>query len=95
MCAITQLASVIPREIMANLGTKIILGNEMRAERDHIVGSAAQDLSGDHGTIASLDAGEEIVSSVFVPFAIPIKAPLFEDLAARGAPAGGRIRVFW
>ena len=95
VCAITQLASVIPREIMANLGTKIILGNEMRAERDAIVGSAAQDLSDDHNTIASLDAGEAIVSSVFVPFAIPVKVPLFEDLARRSRrAAGGNVRVF-
>lgn len=86
LTAITQLSSVIPKEIMANLGTKIILGNEMRAERDAIVGSAAQDLTDDHHTIASLDVGEAIVSSVFVPFAIPIKIPLFDDLA--GGQAG-------
>ena len=30
--------------------------------------------------IASLDKGEAIVTSIFVPFAMPIKIPLFEDI---------------
>ena len=80
LVAITQLASLIPREILANLNTKIILGNEMRAERDAIIGSASQDLSSDSHLIASLDKGEAIVSSVFTKFAIPIQIPLFESL---------------
>jgi len=80
LVAITQLASLIPREILANLNTKIILGNEMRAERDAIIGSASQDLSNDSHLIASLDKGEAIVSSVFTKFAIPIQIPLFESL---------------
>jgi hypothetical protein len=80
LVAITQLASMIPREILANLNTKIILGNEMHAERDAIIGSASQDLSSDSHMIASLDKGEAIVSSVFTKFAIPIQIPLFEDL---------------
>lgn len=92
LTVITQLSSIIPREIMANLGTKIILGNEMRAERDAVVGSAAQDLSGDYDAIASLEVGEAIVSSVFVPFAVPIKVPRFEDLA-RPRPKA-RIKVY-
>lgn len=94
VCTTTRPASVIHGEVMANLAAKIILGNEMRAERDHTAGSAAQDLSDDHGTMASLDAGESIVSRVFVPFATPIKAPPFGDPAARDAPAGGRAGVF-
>lgn len=80
LVAITQLASLIPREILANLNTKIILGNEMRAERDAIIGSASQDLGSQGHLIASLDRGEAIVSSVFTKFAIPIQIPLFESL---------------
>jgi len=80
LTAITQLSSVIPKQILANLNTKIILGNEMRQEREAIIASASQDLSADDRNIASLDIGEAIISSIFVPFAIPIKIPLFEDL---------------
>jgi DNA helicase HerA-like ATPase len=78
LIAITQLASVIPRPILANMNTKIILGNEMSRERSAIIDSASQDLSDDDRIIASLDKGEAIVSSVFTRFAIPIYTPEFE-----------------
>lgn len=78
LIAITQLASVIPRAILANMNTKIILGNEMSLERSAIIDSASQDLSDDNRIIASLDKGEAIVSSVFTRFAIPIYTPEFE-----------------
>jgi len=81
LIAITQLSSIIPRNILANMNTKIILGNEMASERRAIIESAAQDLSTDDRTIASLDKGEALVSSNFTKFAIPIKIPLFEEYA--------------
>ncbi len=81
LIAITQLSSMIPRELLANMNTKIILGNEMRSEREAIIGSVAQDLSKDSKNIASLDKGEAIVSSIFTKFAVPIKIDLFEDIA--------------
>jgi len=68
---------------LANMNTKIILGNEMKQERQAIIESASQDLSEDDRNIASLDKGEAIISSIFVPFAIPIKIPLFDDLIKR------------
>ena len=80
--AITQLTSLIPRTVLTNLNTKIILGNEMAAERHAIINSAAQDLSDDDRTIASLDKGEALVSTIFTKFAVPIKIPLFEDYAS-------------
>ena len=81
--AITQLSSIIPREILANLNTKIILGNEMSSERKAVISSAAQDLSKDDKMIASLDKGEAIVSSIFTKFAIPIQIERFEALVDR------------
>lgn len=94
LVAITQLSSVIPKTILANMNTKIILGNEMRQEREALIASASQDLSADDRNIASLDKGEAIVSSIFVPFAMPIKIPLFDDLVRaklrrRGPPGVG------
>ncbi len=82
LIAITQLASLIPREVLANMNTKIILGNEMRQEREALIGSAAQDLTEDSKTIAGLDKGEAIISSVYTKFAIPVQFPKFEDVAA-------------
>ena len=88
LVAITQLSSVIPKTILANMNTKIILGNEMRQEREALIASASQDLSEDDRNIAGLDKGEAIVSSIFVPFATPVKIPLFEDLVARKRLSG-------
>lgn len=80
LTAITQLPSLIPREILANMNTKIILGIEMKPERQAIIESAAQDISNDDRNIASLDKGEAIITSNFARFATPVKIPLFEDI---------------
>jgi DNA helicase HerA-like ATPase len=82
LVAITQLTSVIPTTVLANLNTNIIFGNEMASERNAIISSAAQDLKEDYATIGSLDKGEAIVSSIFTKFAIPIQVPLFDDYVA-------------
>jgi hypothetical protein len=81
LTAITQLPSLIPREILANMNTKIILGIEMQPERQAIIDSASQDMSCDSRAIAALDKGETIITSNFTKFAIPVKIPLFEDFA--------------
>ncbi len=86
LTAITQLPSLIPREILANLNTKIILGIEMKLERQAIIESASQDLTSYDRTIASLDKGEALVSSQFTRFAIPIKIPFTEELAKQTKP---------
>ncbi len=85
LTAITQLPSLIPRDILANMNTKIILGLEMKPERQAIIESASQDLSDDDRSIASLDKGEAIVTSNFARFATPIKIPLFEDFAKKSS----------
>ena len=83
IAAITQLPSLIPREILANMNTKIILGIEMKPERQTIIESASQDLSDDDRTIASLDIGEALVSSNFAKFALPVSIPFFEEFAKK------------
>lgn len=94
LIAITQLASMIPSEILANMNTKIILGNEMAAERHAIIGSAAQDLSKDSKMIGALDKGEAIVSSIFTKFAVPIKIDLFEPEEANEEEEKKPVRFF-
>src|SRR3989338_550740 len=80
LIAITQLPSLIPRDILANMNTKIILGLEMAPERQAIIDSDAQDLSSDNRAIASLDKGEGIISSTFSRFALPVSFPLFDTI---------------
>jgi DNA helicase HerA-like ATPase len=83
LIAITQLTSVIPRSILTNMNTKIILGNEMSTERRAVIDSSAQDLSEEERDIASLDKGEAIITSIFTKFAVPIKVPLFDEYIKR------------
>ena len=85
LTAITQLPSLIPREILANMNTKIILGIEMKPERQAIIESAAQDLSNDDRTIASLDIGEALITSNFARFVMPISIPNFDDVVKNTA----------
>jgi uncharacterized protein len=81
LIAITQLPSEIPKNILANMNTKIILGIEMNSERQAVIESSPQDLSQDNRNIASLDKGEALVTSTFTRFAVPIKIPFFKELA--------------
>ncbi|OYT31863.1 ATPase [Candidatus Woesearchaeota archaeon ex4484_78] len=79
LIAITQLPSLIPREILSNMNTKIILGVEMQNERQALINSASQDLSEYSKSISYLDVGEALITSAFTKFAIPIRIPLFEE----------------
>lgn len=80
LIAITQVPSEIPKTILANMNTKIILGLEMNTERQAVIESSPQDLSQDSRNIASLDKGEALVTSTFTRFAVPVKIPLFQDV---------------
>ena len=84
LIAITQLPSEIPKNILANMNTKIILGLEMNSERQAVMESAPQDLSQDNRNIAALDKGEALVTSTFTKFAVPVKVPLFKEFAKKG-----------
>ncbi len=77
--AITQLPSLIPTSILANMNTKIIMGIEMKSERQSLIESCPQDLSEEGKNIASLDKGEAIISSTFSRFALPVSIPLIND----------------
>jgi hypothetical protein len=91
LIAITQLPSLIPREILANMNTKIILGIEMEPERNAIIESASQDLSKDGRNIAALDKGEALITSNFTKFAVPVSIPLFDkSYTTKSAPAKAR-----
>jgi hypothetical protein len=83
LIAITQLPSEIPKTVLANMNTKIILGLEMGSERQAVIESSPQDLSQDSRNIAALDKGEALVTSTFSRFALPVKIPLFKEFAKR------------
>ncbi len=81
LIAVTQMVSVIPTEILANIGTKVIMGSELALERKRLIESASQDLTAYDQLIAGLDKGEALISSIFSKFPVPIQVPLFEDIA--------------
>lgn len=83
LIAITQLPSEIPKNILANMNTKIILGIEMNSERQAVIESSPQDLGQDNRNIAALDKGEALVTSTFTRFAVPIKIPLFKEFVRK------------
>ncbi|HLC52541.1 MAG TPA: DUF87 domain-containing protein [Candidatus Nanoarchaeia archaeon] len=83
LMAITQLPSEIPKNILANMNTKIILGLEMGSERQAVIESSPQDLSQDNRNIAALDKGEALITSTFTKFAVPVKIPWFADVAKK------------
>lgn len=83
LVAITQLPSLIPREILANMNTKIILGMEMSKEREMVIHSSAQDIEELDKSIASLDKGEAIITSSFLKFPVPIAIPLFSEMVRK------------
>ena len=94
LVAITQLPSLIPRQVLANMNTKVIFGTEMKPERVAMIDSASQDLSDDDRTIASLGRGEAIITSSFAPFAIPIKVPPFEETVGKDKVVPQQKRLF-
>jgi DNA helicase HerA-like ATPase len=95
LIAITQLPSEIPKNILANMNTKIILGLEMNSERQAVIDSSPQDLAQDNRNIASLDKGEALVTSVFTKFAVPVKVPLFREFASKDINPGQKVRTVY
>ena len=93
LLAITQLPSEIPKTILANLNTKIILGLEMGSERQALMESSPQDLSQDNRNIASLDKGEALITSVFTKFAVPVSIPLFSQFVNQPVSSNKKIET--
>ena len=80
LCAITQMPSLIPAEILSQMNTKVILGIPSPADRKAVVDSAAQEISDEMTEIQMLDVGEAIITSPFVDFPLPVKIYKFEDI---------------
>ncbi len=86
LCAITQMPSLLSREILSQMNTKIILGIPSPADRQAVIDSSAQDISDESAEIQMLDRGEAIITSPFIDFPMPLKIYLFDDLVKHHAP---------
>lgn len=80
LCAITQMPSLIPKEILSQMNTKIILGMPAPADRNAVIESSAQSINDESTEIQMLDKGEAIITSPFIDFPLPVKVFHFDEL---------------
>lgn len=80
LCAITQMPSLLPREVLSQMNTKVILGLPAPVDRDAVINSASQNISDESNEIQMLDKGEAIITSPFIDFPVPVQIFLFDDV---------------
>lgn len=80
LIAVTQLISVIPEDILANMNTKVYFGMASGGERRAAVDNALNDMDDEEEELVRLNVGEAILSSVGVGFAVPIKTVPIDSL---------------
>lgn len=85
LCAITQMPSLLPKEILSQMNTKIILGLTSPSDVNAVVESAPQNISDESTEIQILDKGEALITSPFIDFPLPVKVFKFEDVLKEDA----------
>jgi hypothetical protein len=88
--AVTQQPRLLSDELLSQLNTLFILGLADPTDRDRVKSGARQDLSQVAKEIQMMEPGEALVTTPGAPFALPLKAHLYEDriaeIAATTAP---------
>lgn len=80
LCAITQMPSLLPKEILSQMNTKVILGLPSHTDRNAVIESSPQNIQDENVEIQMLDKGEALVTSSFIDFPLPVKIFYFNDL---------------
>lgn len=93
LCAITQMPSLLPREILSQMNTKVILGIPAPSDRIAIVESSSQNIEDESSEIQILDKGEAIITSPFVDFPLPVKIFKFENLVKQSKRSNEQINI--
>ncbi len=88
--AITQLLTVIPDDILANVNTKIYMGMASGRERRAAIDNAMHDLEGEEEEFAKLNVGEAIMSSSEVGMPVPIYVPDISELIRKVKMVAGQ-----
>lgn len=73
LCAITQMPSLLSREILSQMNTKVILGLPAPADREAVINSSSQNIADESTEVQMLDRGEAIITSPFIEFPLPVK----------------------
>ena len=79
MGVITQQPKLLSEELLSQLNSIFILGLADERDRNIVRSSAKQDISALSTEIQTLAAGESLLTSPKVPFALPLKIFLYED----------------
>lgn len=83
LCAITQMPSLLPPEILSQMNTKVILGIPSPIDRQAVINSSAQDINDENVEIQMLDTGEALITSPFIKFPLPVKVHDFNSLVTK------------
>jgi uncharacterized protein len=91
--AVTQQPRLLSDELLSQLNTLLILGLADPTDRERVRGGARQDLSQVAKEIQMLEPGEAMVTTPGAPFALPLKAHLYEDRIVDQAAASPAVRM--
>ncbi|MDD2678495.1 MAG: ATP-binding protein [Candidatus Nanoarchaeia archaeon] len=94
LCAITQMPSLIPKEILSQMNTKVILGMPSISDRNAVIESSSQNIGDEGPEIQILDKGEAIITSPFIDFPMPVKIFNFDELCANDSQKNKKIQGF-
>ena len=82
LCAISQQPKLIDNQVISQFNTLFILGLADKRDREILRDASKQDIAELENEIQSLMVGEALVTSPFVPFALPLSVHKFEDYLA-------------
>lgn len=85
--AITQQPRLISDDLLSQFNTLFILGLADPTDRDRVRSGARQDLSQVAKEIQMMEPGEALVTTPGAPFALPLKAHLYEERLDELGPA--------
>lgn len=93
--AVTQQPRLIQDELLSQFNTLFILGLADPTDRERVRAGARQDLSQVVQEIQMLEPGEALVTTPGAPFALPLKAHLYEEriLEVDAAPVVAAVEV--
>ncbi len=95
--AVTQQPRLINDELLSQFNTLFILGLADPTDRERVRGGSRQDLSQVTKEIQMLEPGEALLTMPGAPFALPLKAHLYEtrleEVAASAAPRDAAVTV--
>jgi hypothetical protein len=79
LCAVSQQPKLIDNQVISQFNTLFILGLADKRDREILRDASKQDIADLENEIQSLMVGEALVTSPFVPFALPLSVHKFED----------------